>query len=89
MKGIGGCVCGCSCAQDSFSVCDSPIWMDSSTGAQCRHLEQEMGGPQVTGSLSYINDACVEICCLCMYVAFPLLYTEMQKSNMNMSVVTF
>ena len=33
--------------QDSFSVPDSPIWMDSSTTKQCRALEAALGGPQV------------------------------------------
>ncbi len=42
---------------DLFSVADSPIWMDSSTGAQCEALEEAMGGAQaladVTGSRAY------------------------------------
>ena len=33
--------------QDTFSVPDSPIWMDSSTTKQCRNLETKLGGPQV------------------------------------------
>jgi xylulokinase len=40
-----------------FSVPDSPIWMDSSTTAQCRTLEEALGGPQavaeLTGSRAY------------------------------------
>lgn len=40
-----------------FSVGASPIWMDSSTGAQCRALEAALGGPQrvaeLTGSRAY------------------------------------
>ena len=43
--------------QDSFAVADSPIWMDSSTGTQCRALEDAVGGPQslsnITGSRAY------------------------------------
>ncbi|XP_038046512.1 xylulose kinase-like [Patiria miniata] len=43
--------------KDSFAVNDSPVWMDSSTTAQCRHLEGVMGGPQrvadITGSRAY------------------------------------
>ena len=35
------------CQQDYFSIADSPIWMDSSTSAQCRHLEDTVGGAQV------------------------------------------
>ncbi|XP_033624446.1 xylulose kinase-like isoform X1 [Asterias rubens] len=42
---------------DSFVVPNSPVWMDSSTTAQCRNLEQVMGGPQtvadITGSRAY------------------------------------
>ncbi|XP_040290038.1 xylulose kinase [Bufo bufo] len=43
--------------QTCFSVSDSPIWMDSSTSAECHHLEKSIGGPQVlaniTGSRAY------------------------------------
>lgn len=31
----------------SFSVTNSPIWMDSSTTKQCRELEDAVGGPKV------------------------------------------
>jgi xylulokinase len=41
----------------AFSVADSPIWMDSSTGAQCEALEGALGGAQrvaeLTGSRAY------------------------------------
>ncbi|KAK7084821.1 hypothetical protein SK128_003813 [Halocaridina rubra] len=41
----------------AFSITDSPIWMDSSTTAQCRSLEESVGGPQkladTTGSRAY------------------------------------
>ena len=40
-----------------FSVTESPIWMDSSTGAQCAQLEAALGGAQavadLTGSRAY------------------------------------
>ncbi|XP_064133568.1 xylulose kinase isoform X1 [Loxodonta africana] len=40
-----------------FSISDSPVWMDSSTTAQCRQLEAAMGGAQalscLTGSHAY------------------------------------
>jgi xylulokinase len=43
--------------QDCFSVSQSPVWMDSSTGVQCRQLEQACGGPlslaHTTGSRAY------------------------------------
>lgn len=41
----------------AFSVLDSPVWMDSSTSAECRKLEEAVGGAQrladVTGSRAY------------------------------------
>ncbi len=41
----------------TFTIGDSPIWMDSSTGAQCAALEQALGGAQavadLTGSRAY------------------------------------
>nr|CAD7597348.1 unnamed protein product [Timema genevievae] len=41
----------------SFSTPNSPVWMDSSTTAQCRQLEQAVGGAQklaeITGSTAY------------------------------------
>ncbi len=40
-----------------FAVQDSPIWMDSSTGAECQALEDALGGAQavadLTGSRAY------------------------------------
>lgn len=40
-----------------FSVADSPIWMDSSTGKQCEEREKALGGAQavadLTGSRAY------------------------------------
>ncbi|KAG8573328.1 hypothetical protein GDO81_012363 [Engystomops pustulosus] len=43
--------------QTCFSISDSPIWMDSSTRAECHHLEKSIGGAQVlaniTGSRAY------------------------------------
>ncbi|KAL7640202.1 UNVERIFIED_CONTAM: hypothetical protein RMT77_009616 [Armadillidium vulgare] len=41
----------------SFSISESPIWMDSSTSAYCRRLEEKLGGAQkladLTGSRAY------------------------------------
>lgn len=41
----------------AFAVAGSPIWMDSSTSAECREREEAMGGPQaladLTGSRAY------------------------------------
>ncbi|XP_003221954.1 xylulose kinase isoform X1 [Anolis carolinensis] len=43
--------------QSCFSVSNSPVWMDSSTTAQCRSLEKAVGGAQrladITGSRAY------------------------------------
>ena len=43
--------------QGWFSIPNSPIWMDSSTSADCRRLEEACGGPQEvanrTGSRAY------------------------------------
>jgi hypothetical protein len=36
----------------AFCVPDSPIWMDSSTGAQCAALEKALGGPLAVAKLS-------------------------------------
>ncbi|XP_059123153.1 xylulose kinase isoform X1 [Peromyscus eremicus] len=43
--------------QDSFSISNCPVWMDSSTTAQCRQLEAAVGGARalscLTGSRAY------------------------------------
>ncbi|XP_025128798.3 xylulose kinase isoform X3 [Bubalus bubalis] len=43
--------------QACFSISDCPVWMDSSTAAQCRQLEAAVGGAQslsrLTGSRAY------------------------------------
>ncbi|KAG7223002.1 hypothetical protein INR49_029224 [Caranx melampygus] len=43
--------------QGSFSVSDSPVWMDSSTSLQCQDLQAAVGGAlrlaQITGSRAY------------------------------------
>ena len=40
----------------AFSVLDSPIWMDSSTGEECRRMEERVGGRQV--HLLYVRQQC-------------------------------
>ncbi len=37
---------------EAFSVADSPIWMDSSTGTQCAQREEALGGAQATADLT-------------------------------------
>lgn len=43
--------------QACFSISDCPVWMDSSTTAQCRRLEAAVGGARalscLTGSRAY------------------------------------
>ncbi|CAL8313047.1 unnamed protein product [Merluccius merluccius] len=43
--------------KESFSVADSPVWMDSSTTPQCQYLESALGGAQtlvdITGSRAH------------------------------------
>ncbi|XP_041824189.1 xylulose kinase [Melanotaenia boesemani] len=43
--------------QDSFSVWDSPVWMDSSSSQQCQDLQAAVGGAlrlaEITGSRAY------------------------------------
>jgi len=43
--------------KNSFAIADSPIWMDSSTTAQCKSLESGIGGAEalaeLTGSRAY------------------------------------
>lgn len=36
----------------AFSIADSPIWMDSSTGKECAALEKAIGGAQAVAELS-------------------------------------
>ena len=37
---------------DAFRLPNSPIWMDSSTGAQCAALEKALGGPEKVAAIS-------------------------------------
>ncbi|XP_077592425.1 xylulose kinase [Stigmatopora nigra] len=52
--------------QDCFSVRDCPVWMDSSTGPQCRQLEEAAGGAaqlaEITGSRAYERFTGSQIC---------------------------
>jgi len=38
--------------QDLFTIADSPVWMDSSTGAECAAREAALGGAQATATLT-------------------------------------
>lgn len=38
--------------QDAFSIKDSPVWMDSSTSAQCSAIEKALGGAAKLAALT-------------------------------------
>ena len=40
-------LCRCLMFQDSFSIAEPPIWMDSTNTKQVRQLEDAVGGPEV------------------------------------------
>lgn len=50
-------VCACVWGQGSFSVLNSPVWMDSSSSQQCNDLQAAVGGAlrlaEITGSRAY------------------------------------
>ncbi|XP_026218063.1 xylulose kinase [Anabas testudineus] len=52
--------------QDSFSVSDSPVWMDSSSSQQCLDLQAAVGGAlrlaEITGSRAYERFTGNQIC---------------------------
>jgi len=41
--------------QDAFSIKDSPVWMDSSTSAQCAAIEKALGGGAKLAALTGRN----------------------------------
>jgi xylulokinase len=36
----------------SFSISDSPVWMDSSTGRECEQLEDAVGGAHALADIT-------------------------------------
>uniref|UniRef100_A0A3Q2QE38 Xylulose kinase n=1 Tax=Fundulus heteroclitus TaxID=8078 RepID=A0A3Q2QE38_FUNHE len=75
------------CPQDSFSVQDSPVWMDSSSSQQCQDLQEAAGGAvrlaEITGSRAYevspntclSVSPCLSLCphlCLCVPLSVSL-----------------
>ncbi|KAM4689628.1 xylulose kinase [Discoglossus pictus] len=67
-----------------FSLKDSPIWMDSSTTAECRHLEEAVGGPQelanITGSRAYERFTGNQIAKV--YKQKPEIYSETERISL-------
>ncbi|XP_068092022.1 xylulose kinase isoform X2 [Hyperolius riggenbachi] len=70
--------------QSCFSVSDSPIWMDSSTSAECRHLEKSVGGAQelanITGSRAYERFTGNQIAKI--YKQKPEMYSQTERISL-------
>ncbi|XP_072173716.1 xylulose kinase-like [Diadema setosum] len=75
--------------QNSFAVTNSPIWMDSSTSAQCKNLEEKLGGPQnvatITGSRAYERFTGNQIAKI--YQSQPLDYENSERISLVSSFV--
>jgi hypothetical protein len=68
-----------SCLQDSFSVKDSPIWQDASTGAQIIQLQDAVGGAMVsTLHNSFVSKQiyCQQIK-TCLYLIHNLIFLSL------------
>ncbi|XP_053569766.1 xylulose kinase isoform X2 [Bombina bombina] len=67
-----------------FSLTDSPIWMDSSTTAECRYLEEAVGGAQelanITGSRAYERFTGNQIAKI--YKARPEVYHDTERISL-------
>ncbi|OWR42515.1 xylulose kinase isoform 1 [Danaus plexippus plexippus] len=65
-------------------VCDSPVWMDSSTTADCKALEEAVGGPEelakITGSRAYERFTGPQI--RKMYKSKPRVYGATEKISL-------
>ncbi|XP_050677821.1 xylulose kinase isoform X1 [Leptidea sinapis] len=68
----------------SVFAADSPVWMDSSTSADCRALEEAVGGPEelakVTGSRAYERFTGPQI--RKMYRTRPRLYNATERISL-------
>ena len=69
MKGVFSFLCRCIMFQDSFSIAEPPIWMDSTNTKQVRQLEDAVGGPEVLQT--FVKDICGYFQC----APFPRLET--------------
>ncbi|KAG8521537.1 Xylulose kinase, partial [Galemys pyrenaicus] len=70
--------------QACFSVSSSPVWMDSSTTAQCRRLEAAVGGAQalscLTGSRAYERFTGNQIAKICQQN--PEAYSDTERISL-------
>ncbi|XP_032092879.1 xylulose kinase isoform X1 [Thamnophis elegans] len=70
--------------KDCFSVSNSPVWMDSSTAAQCNSLEEKVGGAQkladITGSRAYERFTGNQIAKI--YSRDPEVYSQTEKISL-------
>ncbi|RKP39756.1 hypothetical protein BJ085DRAFT_11860, partial [Dimargaris cristalligena] len=75
---------------DCFSITDSPIWQDTSTGSQCRQLERQIGGPaklaSITGSIAYERFTINQIAKI--YQTNPELYQATPRISLVSSFLT-
>jgi xylulokinase len=74
----------------SFRVSDSPIWMDSSTTAECEIMEKGVGGPlklaELTGSRAYERFTGSQI--LKKARKEPLVYSDTERISL-VSIIFF
>ncbi|XP_042202745.1 xylulose kinase [Callorhinchus milii] len=70
--------------ESSFSVKDSPIWMDSSTSSECQNLEKAIGGPErlaeITGSRAYERFTGNQIAKI--YKKYPQQYKDTERISL-------
>lgn len=60
----------------SFSLSNSPIWMDSSTTKQCKMLEDVVGGPEVGKGIILLIGVFLDFNNFVLAVDFFLLLKE-------------
>ena len=76
--------------RNAFSINESPIWMDSSTSAECLSLEESIGGPsklaEITGSKAYTRFTGNQIARI--YKLYPESYNETERISLVSSFAT-
>ena len=55
---------------NAFSISDSPVWMDSSTGKECVQLEKAVGGSQALANITGI------LLCLFFWNPLKIIYIK-------------